>query len=63
MRQQLLTRADAVMLDWRTEMMLGEISDAKRAKLSAWLAYKNKVKAINVTTSPENVHWPVLPAI
>lgn len=62
-RQQLLARADAVMLDWRTELMLGEISDSNRAKLLAWLAYKNKVKAVDVTTSPENVHWPVLPAI
>ncbi|MEW5106984.1 tail fiber assembly protein, partial [Citrobacter freundii] len=40
-RQRLLKYADAVMLDWRTELMLGEISDANRAKLSAWLAYKN----------------------
>ncbi|MGO0726074.1 tail fiber assembly protein, partial [Citrobacter freundii] len=41
-RQRLLKYADAVMLDWRTELMLGEISDANRAKLSAWLAYKNE---------------------
>ncbi|HHO9620328.1 TPA: tail fiber assembly protein [Escherichia coli] len=59
--QQLLTHADAVMLDWRTELMLGEISDANRAKLSAWLAYKNKVKAVDVTTNPERVNWPVPP--
>ncbi|EOC8658001.1 TPA: tail fiber assembly protein [Citrobacter freundii] len=61
MRQQLLTHADAVMLDWRTELMLGEISDANRAKLSAWLAYKNEVKSVDVTTDPENVNWPVPP--
>lgn len=60
-RQQLLTHADAVMLDWRTELMLGEISDANRAKLSAWLAYKNDVKAVDVTTNPEHINWPVLP--
>ena len=36
-RQKLLAHADAVMLDWRTELMLGEISDANRGKLSAWL--------------------------
>lgn len=60
-RQQLLTHADAVMLDWRTELMLGEISDANRAKLSAWLAYKNEVKAVDVTTNPEHVNWPVPP--
>ncbi|HAU3156269.1 TPA: tail fiber assembly protein [Salmonella enterica subsp. salamae] len=60
-RQRLLADADAVMLDWRTELMLGEISDANRAKLSAWLAYKNEVKSADVTTDPEHVNWPVPP--
>lgn len=60
-RQRLLVNAYAVMLDWRTELMLGEISDANRAKLSAWMAYKNEVKAVDVTTGPENVNWPVKP--
>lgn len=60
-RQQLLTHADAVMLDWRTELMLGEISDTNRAKLSAWLAYKNEVKSVDVTTDPVHVNWPAPP--
>ncbi|EDV7623023.1 tail fiber assembly protein, partial [Salmonella enterica subsp. diarizonae] len=60
-RQRLLTHADKVMLDWRTELMLGEISDANRDKLSAWLAYKNEVKAVDVTTTPDNVNWPAKP--
>ncbi|MGV4148097.1 tail fiber assembly protein [Citrobacter freundii] len=62
-RQRLLKQADAVMLDWRTELMLGEISDANRAKLSAWLAYKNEVKSVDVTTDPEHVNWPVIPEL
>ncbi|MCB2241619.1 tail fiber assembly protein, partial [Salmonella enterica] len=48
-------------LDWRTELMLGEISDANRDKLSAWLDYKNEVKAVDVTTTPDNVNWPEKP--
>lgn len=60
-RQQLLAQADATMTDWRTELMLGEISDANRAKLSAWLAYKNQVKSVDVTTDPEHVNWPIPP--
>ena len=60
-RQRLLAHADAILLDWRTELMLGEISDANRAKLSAWLAYKNDVKSADVTTDPEHVSWPVPP--
>ena len=62
-RQRLLTAADAVMLDWRTELMLGEISDANRDKLSAWMTYKNEVKAVDVTTDPEHVNWPVTPEL
>ncbi|WP_213854438.1 tail fiber assembly protein [Escherichia coli] len=62
-QKKLLAHADAVMLDWRTELMLGEISDANRAKLSAWLAYKNDVKAVDVTTDPGNVNWPVPPEV
>ncbi|MDS0995003.1 tail fiber assembly protein, partial [Citrobacter freundii] len=38
-----------------------EISDANRAKLSAWLAYKNGVKSADVTTDPEHVNWPLPP--
>ncbi|AKE60947.1 hypothetical protein F384_21440 [Citrobacter amalonaticus Y19] len=60
-RQQRLNYADEVMLDWRTELMLGEISDANRAKLSAWQGYKNEVKAVDVTIDPENISWPVPP--
>lgn len=60
-RQRLLANADAVMLDWRTELMLGEIIDTNKAKLSAWMAYKNEVKAVNVTTDPEHINWPVPP--
>ncbi|EBE4778205.1 tail fiber assembly protein [Salmonella enterica] len=60
-RQRLLTHADKVMLDWRTELMLGEISDANRDKLSAWLAYKSEVKTVDVTTDPEHINWPVQP--
>lgn len=62
-RQQLLAHADAVMLDWRTELMLGEISDANRGKLSTWLAYKNDVKTWDIKTDPENVNWPVTPMV
>ncbi|GAL52077.1 TPA: tail fiber assembly protein [Citrobacter farmeri] len=62
-RQQLLAHADITMLDWRTELMLGEISDANKATLSAWLAYKNDVKSVDVTTDPEHVSWPVPPEV
>ena len=46
-RQRLLTHADAVMLDWRTELMLGEISDANKAKLSAWYFFHSDNAAVS----------------
>ncbi|HCB2278513.1 TPA: tail fiber assembly protein [Escherichia coli] len=61
-RQRLLSAADAIMLDWRTELMLGEISDANRAKLSAWLAYKNQVNAVDKNKAiTEGFNWPNAP--
>ncbi|EIR2523749.1 tail fiber assembly protein [Escherichia coli] len=61
-RQRLLFAADAIMLDWRTELMLGEISDANRAKLSAWLAYKNQVNAVDKNEAiTEGFNWPNAP--
>lgn len=62
-RQQLLAHADATMLDWRTELMLGGISDANKEKLSAWLAYKNEVKSVDVSTDHAHVSWPVPPEV
>ncbi|MEI9543040.1 tail fiber assembly protein [Citrobacter braakii] len=62
-RQRLLAKADAVMLDWRTELMLGEISDANKAKLSAWMAYKNEVKSVVTSADPEHVNWPIPPEV
>ncbi len=62
-RQQLLIQADAVMLDWRTELMLGEISDENRAKLSEWQAYKNEIKTLDIASDPYNVNWRTPPGV
>lgn len=59
-RTSLLNVADAVMLDWRTELMLGQISDENKGKLSLWLNYKNEVKAVDVSTA---YAWPTPPAV
>lgn len=62
-RQQLLTQADDVMRDWRTELMLDEISETDKSKLSAWMAYKNEVKSVDVLTAPDKVVWPASPEV
>ncbi|TKV18808.1 phage tail protein, partial [Citrobacter sp. TBCS-14] len=28
-----------------------------------WMAYKNEIKAVDVTTDPEHVNWPVPPEV
>lgn len=60
MRTQLLVTADNVTADWRVELMLGDISHEDKAKLSAWMAYKREVKAVDVSTAPD-INWPLQP--
>ena len=61
-RQALLTKADEITADWRVELMLGDISDDNKTKLSAWMAYKAAVKAVDVSTAPD-VSWPSEPEV
>ncbi|EAM8948251.1 tail fiber assembly protein [Salmonella enterica] len=59
-RQALLAQVDELTSDWRVELMLGDISEENKKKLSRWMAYKTSVKAIDVSTAP-HVSWPVPP--
>lgn len=54
----LLSHADDVMLDWRTALAMGSISDDDKSKLALWLNYKTQVKAIDVSAT---YSWPVPP--
>lgn len=60
-RQQLLLRADGVTADWRVELMLGDISEEDKERLSAWMDYKKQVKAVDTSTAPD-ITWPTPPA-
>ena len=60
-RQQLLRQIDDVTADWRVELMLGDISDEDKAKLTEWMAYKKEVKAVDTSTAPD-ITWPEPPA-
>lgn len=59
-RQILLAQVDELTSDWRVELMLGDISEKNKAKLSSWMAYKTEVKAVDVSTAPD-VSWPAQP--
>lgn len=59
-RQFLLKNADEVTADWRTELVLGEIDEESKAKLSLWMGYKREVKAVDISTAPDII-WPFEP--
>lgn len=60
-KKQLLADADTITADWRTELALGIIDDADKAKLTAWMKYIKAVKAVDTSTAPD-VTWPEKPA-
>lgn len=61
-RQELLAQVDELTSDRRVEveLMLGDISEENKKKLSTWMAFKTAVKAVDVSTAPD-VSWPVQP--
>ena len=59
-RQMLLAHVDELSSDWRVELMLGDITEENKKKLSSWMAYKTAVKAVDVSTAPD-INWPVQP--
>lgn len=61
-RQALLAHVDNLTSDWRVELMLGDISEENKKKLSSWMAYKTAVKAVDVSTAPD-VSWPAQPEV
>ncbi|WP_341535898.1 tail fiber assembly protein [Edwardsiella tarda] len=58
----LLDEANTITADWRTELVLGIISDGDKAKLTAWMEYIKAVKAVDTSTAP-NVAWPLKPEV
>lgn len=61
-RQRLLAEVDETTSDWRVELMLSDISEKNKAKLSAWMGYKNLVKSVDVSTVPD-INWPAKPEV
>lgn len=59
-RQALLAQVDELTSDWRVELMLGDISEENKKKLSSWMAYKTAVKAVDISTAPD-INWPAQP--
>ena len=45
---------------WQTQLVLGIITDADKAELTAWMKYAQAVSAIDTSTAP-NITWPTAP--
>lgn len=56
-RNTLLSEANNITADWRTELTLGIISDADKEKLIVWMEYIKAVKAVDTSTAPD-IEWP-----
>ncbi|HGX4465269.1 TPA: tail fiber assembly protein [Escherichia coli] len=56
-----LEYANTVTADWRTELVLGIISDEDKAKLITWMQYIKDVKAVDTSLVP-NINWSMPPA-
>lgn len=62
-RAELLASADMITADWRTELMLGDISERDKESLSKWMAYKREIKSIPAEEAIiPGFSWPPVPA-
>jgi hypothetical protein len=57
----LIAEANAITQAWQTQLLLGIITDADKAALTAWMKYIQRVQAVDVSEAPDN-DWPVKPA-
>lgn len=65
-RQKLLTDANSTIVDWRTELALGDISDDDRSSLTKWMVYIRALKTLDLSDVKDEatftaIRWPVLP--
>lgn len=59
-KQVLIAEASEKTELWRTQLVLGIITDEDKASLKEWMLYVQKVQAIDVSTAPD-IFWPVKP--
>lgn len=55
-----IAEAGSVTQSWQTQLMLGIITDADKASLTAWMKYMQAVQAVDVSAAPD-ISWPVKP--
>jgi len=61
-KSALISEANSATQAWQTQLLLGIITDADKASLTAWMKYIQAVQAIDVSEAPE-INWPAPPDI
>ena len=56
----LLSSANSLTDDWRTELALGIISEDDKSLLTDWMIYIRDVKSVDTSTAPD-ITWPEKP--
>lgn len=59
-KSALLDEANTFTGPWQTQLLLGIITDADKASLTAWMKYYQAVQAINTSNAPD-ITWPSKP--
>lgn len=60
-KRVLLTEANTFTGPWQTQLMLGIITDADKASLTAWMKYYQQIQATDTASAPD-ISWPEKPA-
>lgn len=65
-RTDLMTTANSMTADWRTELELGVISDLDRSALVMWMAYIRALKSLDLSSVKDEagynmIAWPESP--
>lgn len=56
-----IAEANSITQAWQTQLMLGIITDADKASLTAWMKYVQDVQAVDIDAGQDTV-WPKRPA-
>lgn len=59
-RTDLLTTANSITADWRTELELGVISDLDRSALVMWMAYIRALKSLDLSSVKDEASYKVI---
>ncbi|MGC0795459.1 tail fiber assembly protein [Pantoea agglomerans] len=59
-RTDLLTTANSMTADWRTELELGVISDLDRSALVMWMAYIRALKSLDLSSVKDEADYNVI---